>query len=1311
MQPTDRARLAPTSSKRVSLRKAKQSQCISHAIERLESRQLLTATIVGRYAFYGHSVFDNTQAVSAAIASDKAPLLPGQPASFANYTSYSKGVNGIAIDAVNWPLNPTAADVTLRAGSSADLSTWAPVSQGVTYSIVRGAGSGGSDRVVIRLPDGMVSNKWLQITLNANADTGLSSPDIFYFGNAIGDDGHNLTSAVIDSTNEAGARNDLRTIFAPATISDKYDFNRDGRVDATDQVIARYAVNSPATALQLFTPPAAADPGSNGAFAGIFNVVSFGAVGNGIVDDTASIAAAVNALTIAGRGLIYFPSGTYRISNFINLQNLSNFEIRGAGATLKPTDNREVADIAGDVLRLTNCSSFTISGLTINGNATHRGQGDNPASLRLQGCTYFRVTNCTFSDTVGDGLYICAANAANDATSPHDGLVEGCAVNSAYRNGISFIHGYRVLIQGNLIQNIGGTSPEAGIDIEANQTDTDGANHDVTVAGNRFLNCATAGINIIKTRNPYHIYADSNSFVNCPTAVFNEGINTQVDNNVMHDSVNPVNLPQTATAQIYNATINGQTAEITGNIFYNLTGMSAVVIDQTWAGKATIANNRISGIVGGGYGGIASWVPNTVITGNYIANMPVVSINVMASTGDIESNTLVGGSNDALYMQGSGQTVRNNSISGFPTAIDLRDPISGGPGTATSLIMGNIVTNCPTGVMDVATHSQIIGNVFKSAIKPASGLGSSSVAEVYLFGVAGATAQITGNTIDSLTNLSSIYVHSTWSGSAQITGNQVSNILGSGFNAIDVYAGGSVITGNTLQNVSVVGIALTADNGDIENNTIPAGSFAGIYVQGNGNTVRSNSVTARQYGIFMAASVTPNAAAITTVDVNTVTNCPTGLWDVVPNSRVTGNTFQSATRPASGVGSDAVAQVVLIGATSATAQITGNTFNSLANVGAISVQSNWSGSAVISGNQISNISGSGFNAIDVAANGTTITGNMLQNVTVVGVAIAADNCDIENNTVPGGTFAGFYVQGNGTTVRNNSISARQYGIFMAAPGIVTPAAITTIDHNTVTNCPTGLWDVATNSLVTANTFQSASKPATGPGSDAVAQVMLLGMTGTTAQISGNTFTGLTNVAAITIESTWTGQATIANNQINNLPGSTGGIVVYTNNVAVTGNTLQNVTGVGIAVLANGADIENNTLLNGANVGIYAEGGSHIVKNNALTDYGVTLNGLCIVTANGIGNDIIIGNTITKTVPNSAWIAIQANKLDQPGVNFRYGVSGADGPFTPGVISAGAPATATTALAAATVADSTITAPVTSGAATGRKHRIRLHSKA
>jgi len=83
----------------------------------------------------------------------------------------------------------------------------------VTYSIVRGAGSGGSDRVVIRLPDGMVSNKWLQITLNANADTGLSSPDIFYFGNAIGDDGHNLTSAVIDSTNEAGARNDLRTDF------------------------------------------------------------------------------------------------------------------------------------------------------------------------------------------------------------------------------------------------------------------------------------------------------------------------------------------------------------------------------------------------------------------------------------------------------------------------------------------------------------------------------------------------------------------------------------------------------------------------------------------------------------------------------------------------------------------------------------------------------------------------------------------------------------------------------------------------------------------------------------------------------------------------------------------------------------------------------------------------------------------------------------------------------------------------------------------------------------------------------------------
>ena len=158
------------------------------SVESLESRRLLTATIVARYVFYGDSTFDSQGSIGSAIAPDKTALLPGHASSFSNYTSYSKGITGIAIDAVNWPATPVAADFVLRAGNSSTPATWSSVFQPVSYSIQRGAGTGGSDRIILRLPDGAVRNEWLQITVNATADTGLSAPDIFYFGNAVGDD-------------------------------------------------------------------------------------------------------------------------------------------------------------------------------------------------------------------------------------------------------------------------------------------------------------------------------------------------------------------------------------------------------------------------------------------------------------------------------------------------------------------------------------------------------------------------------------------------------------------------------------------------------------------------------------------------------------------------------------------------------------------------------------------------------------------------------------------------------------------------------------------------------------------------------------------------------------------------------------------------------------------------------------------------------------------------------------------------------------------------------------------------------------------
>ena len=66
------------------------------------------ATIAGRHIFYNDSAFDANDPAPGpaddwAVAPDKTALLPDQTATFDNYTSYSRGINGVMIDIANLP--------------------------------------------------------------------------------------------------------------------------------------------------------------------------------------------------------------------------------------------------------------------------------------------------------------------------------------------------------------------------------------------------------------------------------------------------------------------------------------------------------------------------------------------------------------------------------------------------------------------------------------------------------------------------------------------------------------------------------------------------------------------------------------------------------------------------------------------------------------------------------------------------------------------------------------------------------------------------------------------------------------------------------------------------------------------------------------------------------------------------------------------------------------------------------------------------------------------------------------------------------
>ena len=200
------------------------------------------SAVVSRSIFYSNSAFDGynplpEQQRPQRDCADKTALLPGQTATFANLTSYDKGINGIMIDVAGMHGDITANDFTFRVGNNNSPSTWASGPAPVSVVVFNGAGANGSDRVELIWSDGAIEDEWLEITMAANADTGLALPDTFFFGNLIGDtgDGDTPNLAFSNATDENAAR--LNN--SAATITNPYDFNRDRFVNSSDESIAR----------------------------------------------------------------------------------------------------------------------------------------------------------------------------------------------------------------------------------------------------------------------------------------------------------------------------------------------------------------------------------------------------------------------------------------------------------------------------------------------------------------------------------------------------------------------------------------------------------------------------------------------------------------------------------------------------------------------------------------------------------------------------------------------------------------------------------------------------------------------------------------------------------------------------------------------------------------------------------------------------------------------------------------------------------------------------------------------------------------
>jgi uncharacterized delta-60 repeat protein len=216
--------------------------------------------VLGRYVFYNNSAYDRGGSGSAddnAIATDKRALLPGETASAANVTGYSRGINGIMID-VNY-VRPNAvigaSSFSIMAGKTSNPATWTFVSiPDANVSVRRGAGVDGSDRITITLPDGRVRNSWMSVVVLENTPLALPTRDRFYFGNLAGETFDGLPGTTLSVTTSDMART-RAALGASAPITSAFDFNRDRVINAADLAIAR---SNARRTLPVLTAPAAA---------------------------------------------------------------------------------------------------------------------------------------------------------------------------------------------------------------------------------------------------------------------------------------------------------------------------------------------------------------------------------------------------------------------------------------------------------------------------------------------------------------------------------------------------------------------------------------------------------------------------------------------------------------------------------------------------------------------------------------------------------------------------------------------------------------------------------------------------------------------------------------------------------------------------------------------------------------------------------------------------------------------------------------------------------------------------------------------
>lgn len=318
----------------------------------------------------------------------------------------------------------------------------------------------------------------------------------------------------------------------------------------------------------------------------IVSVKDFGAVGDAVKDDTATIQAALKH-----GGTIYFPAGTYLITATLSVP--SNVTILGNNAVITTTSSNYI-----DAITMDSVSNVLIDGLWIK---PQSGQNAFDHAVMISGCKDITIQNCRIEDIGnsalsnerGGGIFLSLLGSVSSNVKILNNMILNIKGYGSYRGDAIYLSQCKdVLVSDNYCN----TTARQGIAVTSNATNLKIVNNEIVSAADAGIDLepnerGTSGQILIENNSIRNFAAKPKEYVGCQFY----GINAQ--NNVYNVTINSnliVASNSQSVAGIY-ASYFSKDLIITNNLILgnNIIDHGLVLSSREEATNLTIANNII----------------------------------------------------------------------------------------------------------------------------------------------------------------------------------------------------------------------------------------------------------------------------------------------------------------------------------------------------------------------------------------------------------------------------------------------------------------------------------------------------------------------------------------------------------------------------------------------------------------------------------------------------------------------------------------------------------------------------------------------